>query len=95
MNDLPPCPHRGREVEPGQIECSSNRFAGPDFAIRPVKICLTPCPFANEPNRVKKSRGLGDLLAKCLGWLGVKKKQGCGCGQRQNKLNKWFPFGEK
>jgi len=32
--------------------------------------------------------GLGDYVAKGLGTFGVKKKQGCGCDKRQEKLNR-------
>jgi hypothetical protein len=39
-----------------------------------------------------KSRGLGDTLAKALSAVGVKKKKGCGCAERQAKLNDLVPF---
>ena len=37
-------------------------------------------------------RGLGDLVKKGTEAIGIKQKKGCGCGKRQDKLNKLFPF---
>ena len=37
-------------------------------------------------------RGLGDLVAKGLKMVGVGQKEGCGCGETQNKLNEVFPL---
>lgn len=39
-----------------------------------------------------KSRGLGDTVAKVLKKVGVKKAEGCGCAERQKKLNEVFPY---
>jgi hypothetical protein len=39
-----------------------------------------------------KSRGLGDTVAKVLSSVGVKKKLGCGCAERQAKLNELVPY---
>ena len=60
------------------------------------------CPFADggipqpgiEPKRVNgRARGLGDTVADTLEWFGFKKKRcGGGCGKRQAKLNRWFPY---
>jgi hypothetical protein len=95
-NTQPPdCIHAGRVVRPDRVECSSNRFAGPDFAVRSIsKVCNHPCPFRNKPNREMPVRGLGDLIAAVLGRLGFEKRAGCGCGQRQHWLNKIFPLGQ-
>ena len=38
------------------------------------------------------SRGLGDTVAKVLSSVGVKKKEGCGCAERQAKLNELVPY---
>ena len=38
------------------------------------------------------SRGLGDTVAKALSAVGVKKKEGCGCAERQAKLNDLVPY---
>jgi hypothetical protein len=40
----------------------------------------------------KKIRGLGDLVARGLEKIGIRKKPGCGCHKRQKNLNKWVPF---
>jgi len=42
--------------------------------------------------RRKKHRGLGDWIAHWLHKIGIAKKPGCNCGDRQKLLNKWFPF---
>ena len=39
-----------------------------------------------------KSRGLGDTVAKVLKKVGVNKTEGCGCAERQEKLNNAFPY---
>ena len=39
-----------------------------------------------------KPQGLGDTIANGLEKLGVKKKKGCGCKERQEKLNKLIPY---
>jgi len=44
-----------------------------------------------EPNKPVQT-GLGDWVASKLEKIGIKKKPGCGCQGRQDKLNKWFPF---
>lgn len=51
-----------------------------------------------------KSKGLGDDVAKITSTLRLDKlaesitkslgKQNCGCGNRQEKLNKMFPYGD-
>lgn len=51
--------------------------------------------FYNESengNNPVKSRGFGDTVAKVLEKVGIKKKEGCGCEKRQEKLNQWFPY---
>ena len=49
----------------------------------------------------KKSRGLGDTVAKITKATGIKKvvdtvaktvKKDCGCGKRQDTLNRLFPY---
>jgi len=49
-----------------------------------------------------KSRGLGDSIAKVTKATGIQqfvkkafKKDDCGCGSRQNKLNDLFPYSQK
>jgi hypothetical protein len=37
-------------------------------------------------------RGLGDLIAKGLSYVGIKADKGCGCDRRREKLNRWVPF---
>lgn len=61
-----------------------------------VKVCQTSDEyfgaFQVDLKRQGKIAGLGDFVAKALSSLGVKKKQGCGCAKRQEKLNQMFPF---
>ena len=50
-------------------------------------------PRRNCPSAKKKSRGLGDTIAKITSAVGIKP---CGgCKKRQKKLNKWFPYKDK
>jgi len=37
-------------------------------------------------------RGLGDVVARTLSAVGIRKKRGCGCGKRQAALNRLVPF---
>lgn len=41
------------------------------------------------------ARGLGDVVARALEAVGIRKRKGCKCGKRQEALNRWFPFGKK
>ena len=45
-----------------------------------------------KPASPQEMRGLGDLVAKATSALGIKPKPGCGCKQRQERLNKMVPF---
>ena len=54
----------------------------------------------SDPNIPKKSRGLGDTVAKITKATGIKAAvdtvfdamdKDCGCKERQSKLNKLFP----
>jgi hypothetical protein len=60
--------------------------------------------FMSDPNIPKKSRGLGDTVAKITKATGIKAAvdtvfdamdKDCGCKERQSKLNKLFPYGKK
>jgi len=48
----------------------------------------------------KKSKGLGDSVEKVTEATGIKKAvkflfgKDCGCDERKEKLNKWFPYTE-
>lgn len=44
------------------------------------------------PNHTGKSRGLGDTVAKLAAAVGIKKRKGCKCEERQDKLNRAFPY---
>ena len=57
--------------------------------------------FMGDPEIPAESRGLGDTIAKITKATGIKKvtktvfgaiKKDCGCKERQNKLNKLFPY---
>lgn len=37
-------------------------------------------------------KGLGDLIERILKFFGIKKKKGCGCEERQETINRIFPF---
>tara|TARA_R100000655_G_scaffold48166_1_gene85549 strand:+ start:222 stop:494 length:273 start_codon:yes stop_codon:yes gene_type:complete len=61
----------------------------------------TPTVYANgKPPKPpeeedKKVRGLGDLVARGLEKIGIRKKPGCGCHKRQKALNKMVPFSRR
>ena len=49
---------------------------------------------------IMESRGLGDTVARFTKATGIKKMAdmipgGCGCKNRQNKLNEYFPYNKK
>ena len=93
---MTPCIHRGRIVG-DKCECYSNRFAGADFALRPLSLCEKPCPYRNKPDR---QRGLGDTISVLLASIGITKARysrliwwrkpgkGCGCTARAALLNR-------
>lgn len=43
-----------------------------------------------KPSDSVKAAGLGDTVAKVLGWFGVKPCPPC--QRRKRKLNRWFPY---
>lgn len=45
-----------------------------------------PCLPPNESSSV---RGLGDLVAWLLSLFGIRKRPGCSCDERQQRLNRW------
>ena len=51
---IPNCKHRGKYISETHIECFSDHFVGPDFAIRPLTLCAKPCPFADVENLGKE-----------------------------------------
>jgi len=67
----------------------NNNWHDPPIMLRidgqPIKPAPTPAP----------AKGLGDVVARALEAVGIRKRQGCKCGQRQATLNRWFPFGKK
>ena len=46
----------------------------------------------NRTCTVQVPRGLGDWLAQQLIRVGIRKRYGCGCGRRQETLNRAIPF---
>ncbi len=72
--ELEKCIHQGRRISTDKVECSSNHFVGPDFAIRRVSLCNKPCPFLNKPNFTKSElnpannrvSGIGDRLKSII-----------------------------
>lgn len=48
-------------------------------------------PDSPTPTPELGIRGLGDLLAKGLHFVGIRKKKDCGCHARQEKLNALIP----
>lgn len=63
-----------------------------DSTIKICKRCKRKIrtPFSIDRIRaVCKKPGLGDRIVNGLTIFGIKKKRGCGCSSRQEKLNKW------
>jgi hypothetical protein len=55
--------------------------------------CIHGTPEDGVPQTTpRQSRGLGDVVAKALDAVGIKKQTGCGCGKRQEWLNRVLPF---
>ena len=50
--------------------------------------CWQPCPV-EAPRNCSGPRGLGDIVASWLLWLGIRKRPGCGCDERKTWLNGW------
>lgn len=93
--------HRGR-IFGESCECFSNKFVGPDFAIRPLLVCLHPCPFANKPNRIDSPKpasnghetsqrhvtGVGTELHNLLSKLGFHPTDNCECARHIAEMDK-------
>jgi hypothetical protein len=103
---LEPCSRRGPELGPGHFECLSNRLIHPEAGIASAHACQI-CIYRDKPDRddlpkvERKSRGLGDTLAKFTHATGIAQAVEavsqlvglpCGCQERQQKLNERFPY---
>lgn len=63
---------------------------------RKIKVCRRCGRQVSSPHPPRKlygfscrgRRGLGDIIAEWIKWLGIKKKPGCGCDKRQQALNR-------
>ena len=102
---MPGCPEcssgvcRRREVEMHKhlrIMCHRDRRYALKFdkTHGVVDESVVPESYGDNPPKAvkKKSKGLGDVVAKTLRALGVRKKKGCGCSKRQSTLNQLVPF---
>lgn len=68
----------------------------PDSILRLLGLATSnadPTPAPLGAPYYMRPRGLGDLVARLLAWLGIRKRPGCGCVSRQAALNRWWPFG--
>jgi hypothetical protein len=63
--------------------CGLNLYGG-----RPSEGTCRRCDSYDGP-----ARGLGDRISNALTAVGITKKPGCGCSQRQHTLNEKFPSG--
>lgn len=97
---IPDCRHWVDVGLPYGGACSINRHGStPSFGV--CRRCLA--------DGGDKTKGLGDVIAKTIDvtigakrhvqlqqYLGRRSKSGkCGCGEKQDELNKAFPFGQK
>lgn len=88
MNELPPCMHRGDEVDADLFACRTDRLV--HSGVVPGNFCRNRCHVANKPR--KDSAGLGDTVHKVTHALGLD-KLGCGgCKKRMDKLNELVPY---
>lgn len=53
-----------------------------------------PCCQDKVQEADSKIRGLGDVVAIAAKTIGIKQTPGCGCAEKQEALNKMFPFGK-
>jgi hypothetical protein len=57
---------------------------------RPVRSSISKrSSESNRPAKKRRPFQFGTLVALCLKSVGIKKKAGCGCGQREETLNRW------
>lgn len=57
--------------------------------------CGARFDYHGDPGTPQKARGLGDVLSKVLGAVGITKTAGCGCSERQIALNAVFSTAPK
>lgn len=83
---------------PGSLcaRCIPQWLAGPPTAdtLPPILLrILVATPTAAKPWDVSQPcRGLGDVVAKITHAAGIRQKPGCGCAERQRRLNEAVPF---
>jgi len=86
------CVYRSEHADADRINCASPSLMETELS---RSFCEERCPFhrTEAAAEVKKPiRGAGDLIAAGLAAVGIEKKDGCGCGSRQAKLNRLIPF---
>jgi hypothetical protein len=103
---LEPCNRRGPEMGTGHFECLSNRLMHPEAGIASAHVCQI-CIYRDKPDRddlpkvERKSRGLGDTIAKFTHATGITQAVEavsnvtgvpCGCKERQEWLNRVVPY---
>ena len=72
------CDFKECEDDPRRKECTRPRCKNYVITDDPPERCYATC---------RGKPGLGDYVAKGLAMFGIRKKTGCGCKERQRKLN--------
>lgn len=90
------CSYREVSAELPILTCRHPRVRAPRGEVWPA-VC-DACPWADGkradgPHGAPVAeRGLGDSVARWLARWGVRKRAGCGCSRRQEKLNRLWPY---
>jgi len=57
---------------------------------RPVRQSISKrSSESKRPAEKRRPFQFGTFVARCLKSVGIKKKTGCGCGRREETLNRW------
>jgi hypothetical protein len=57
---------------------------------RPIRPSISKQSSESKwPAKKRRTFQLGTFVARCLKNIGIRSKTGCGCGQREETLNRW------
>jgi len=62
---------------------------GKPYRLLPREKIIGMVPNVLKPSILKNKIGVGDLIAALLLIIGIRKKKGCGCDNRQKRWNKY------
>jgi len=92
VTDLPSCQWRRTTLRKHHVICLHDRIhMSKDSRYVPRNFC-SMCKWREKPLRVGPRYprwSVGNAISAAFSWFNIKKKEGCGCEERQSRFNRW------